>query len=92
MLRASGRTYRDLESDGILLVVTQVNCNYHRAANYDDLLTIKTAVTRAKGVRIHHEYQIFDGDELVADGNTVVAAIDPTGKVCRLPQWLMLDT
>ena len=92
MLRASGRTYRDLESDGILLVVTQVNCNYHRAANYDDLLTIKTAVTRAKGVRIHHEYQIFDGDELVADGNTVVAAIDPTGKVCRLPQWLVLDT
>ena len=92
MLRASGRTYRDLESDGILLVVTQVNCNYHRAANYDDLLTIKTAVTRAKGVRIHHEYQIFDGDELVADGNTVVAAIAPTGKVCRLPQWLVLDT
>ena len=92
MLRASGRTYRDLESEGIFLVVSQVSCKYYRAANYDDLLTIKTTVARAKGVRIEHHYEIFDKDELVAEGNTIVAAVDPTGKVVRLPDWLRLDS
>ena len=91
MLRVSGRTYRDLEAEGIHLVVTKVACTYHRAAMYDDLLTIKTTVTRAKGVRIHHHYEIFDQGELVAEGDSIVAAVDPTGKVIRLPQWLRRD-
>jgi acyl-CoA thioester hydrolase len=92
MLRASGRTYRDLESEGIFLVVAHVSCKYYRPANYDDLLTIKTTVTRAKGVRIEHHYEIFDNDELVAERETTVAAVDPTGKVVRLPDWLRLDS
>ena len=91
MLRQSGRTYRDLESDGIMLVVTSVTCNYLRAANYDDLLTIKTTVERAKGVRINHHYEIYDQEELVAEGDTVVAAVDASGKVVRLPEWLQLN-
>ena len=89
MLRASGRSYRDLEADGVMLVVSQANCNYYRGAIYDDLLTIKTTVTKAKGVRIHHDYKVFNGEELVAEGNTVVAAVDPSGKVVRLPKWLV---
>ena len=92
MLRASGRTYRDLESKGIMLVVTQVTCNYFRAANYDDLLTIKTSVTRAKGVRICHHYKIFVEHELVAEGDTIVAAVNPAGKVVRLPDWLQMES
>ncbi len=91
MLRQSGRTYRDLESSGIMLVVTSVKCNYLQAANYDDLLTIRTSVKKAKGVRINHHYEIFNGDQLVAEGDTVVAAIDSNGKVVRLPSWLQLD-
>ncbi|MFT5302153.1 MAG: acyl-CoA thioester hydrolase [Mariniblastus sp.] len=92
MLRTSGKTYRDLESDGIMLVVINVNCNYYVGANYDDLLTIKTKVTKAKGVRIHHSYEIYVDDRLVCDGNTVIAAVDPTGKVVRLPKWLQIET
>ncbi len=91
MLRASGKSYRDLESDGIMLVVTKVNCEYFRGAVDDDLLTIKTTVTKAKGVRIHHHYEVFVESELAATGDTVVAAIDPTGKVVRLPSWLQIE-
>jgi len=92
MLRASGRPYKDLEAEGLMLVVTKVNCSFYRGAEYDDLLTIKTSVTRAKGVRIHHHYDIFLGEELIAEGDTVVAAVDPTGKVTRLPEWLRFET
>ncbi len=91
MLRSSGKSYRELESEGIMLVVRQVQCNYYRGAMDDDLLTIKTTVVRAKGVRILHHYEVFVEDQLVADGDTTVAAIDPTGKVVRLPAWLQLD-
>lgn len=88
MLRASGRSYKTLEDDGIMLVVTKVNCSFYQGAKYDDLLTVKTRVTRAKGVRIHHHYDIYVDDELICEGDTVVAAIDTEGNVTRLPKWL----
>ena len=91
MLRASGRTYRELEESGVMLVVTDVQCKYFLPAVYDDLLTIKTTVTRSKGVRVQHHYQIVRGDELLVEGETTVACVDRTGKVTRLPEWLRLD-
>ena len=91
MLRASGRIYKDLEAAGIFLVVTKATCDYHRGAVFDDLLTIKAKVAHAKKVRITHEYEIRIGDELVATGSTIVAAMTPEGKATRLPEWLRLD-
>ena len=90
MLRASGRTYRSLEEEGVMLVVANLTVNFHKGANYDDLLTLKTTVVRAKGVRVTHHYELFLDDELLADGETIVAAVDADGKVCRLPKWLRL--
>ena len=91
MLRAGGVDYRKLEAEGLMLVVSEVRCNYVAAAKYDDLLRLKTTVTKAKGVRVMHEYQIYLDDELVCEGETTVAAINREGKVVRLPDWLQLD-
>jgi acyl-CoA thioester hydrolase len=90
MLRASGRTYRSLEEDGLMLVVASLTVNYHQGAKYDDLLTLNTTVVRARGVRVTHRYELLNGDQQVADGETVVAAVDRTGKVVRLPDWLRI--
>ena len=90
MLRAAGYSYRKLEDDGMMLVVTEVNCQFFLPARYDDLLNVKTVVVRARGVRIRHEYEITRDDELVATGWTVVAAIGKDGKVKRLPPWLRM--
>ena len=91
MLRASGRDYKALEADGIFLVVTKATCNYFRGAEYDDLLTIRARVAKAKKVRITHQYEILIGEEMVASGETVIAAMSPDGKATRLPEWLRLD-
>lgn len=88
MLRESGHSYRQLELDGLRLVVTKINCNYYWGAHDDDLLTIKTTVTKARGTRVYHHYEVFKDERLIADGDSVVAAVDPTGKVVRLPHWL----
>ncbi|MGI9517830.1 MAG: acyl-CoA thioesterase [Pirellulaceae bacterium] len=90
MLRAAGYSYRALEDDGMMLVVTEVHCQFFAPARYDDVLQVKARVVQARGVRIRHEYEISRDGQLVATGWTVVAAIGKDGKVKRLPTWLRL--
>jgi len=91
LLRAAGHDYRQLEADGIFLVVTEASCNYYESANYDDRLTLRTSTVRSKGVRIEHKYALFRADQLLAEGRTVVACVGRDGKVQRLPKWLRIS-
>jgi acyl-CoA thioester hydrolase len=88
MLRAAGHSYREMERNGVVLVVVEVECQYRAAAWYDDLLVVRTSVDWAKGTRIRHCYEVKRGDEVLATGATVVASVSPEGKVLRLPEWL----
>lgn len=91
MLRSSGRSYRELESEGVMLVVVKASLDYRRGAKYDEVLTIKTTLVKAKGARITHRYEISCESEIICEGETVVAAIGTDGKVKRLPKWLRTD-
>ncbi len=88
LLRASGKSYRELEREGRFLVVAETECRYFAPAEYDDLLRLRTTTVRTKGARIEHHYEVFRDDQLLAKGRTVVACVDREGKVRRLPQWL----
>jgi acyl-CoA thioester hydrolase len=90
MLRADGASYRQVEEQGLFLVVSEIICRYMRPANYDDVLTLRTTVLSARGARIEHEYQLFRGTELLATGRSTVACVDRTGAVKRLPDWLRM--
>ena len=91
LLRAAGYSYKELELAGLLLVVSEVDCRYFQPAEYDDLLRLITTTTRAKGARIEHKYELFRDDTLIAQGRSVVACIDRTGRVRRLPDWLCVS-
>ena len=69
-------------------MVIEVACHYLEGARYDDLLTVETRLDWAKGVRIRHTYQIRRDETLLAHGHSIVAAVSPSGKVLRLPDWL----
>lgn len=88
LVRSSGITYRDIEAAGVMLVVTDLKCEFIKGAQYDDLLRIKTTVVKAKGVRIINQYEIYVENELIVRGETTVAAVSPAGKVVRLPEFL----
>jgi acyl-CoA thioester hydrolase len=90
LLRAQGRTYRDLEDQGFLLVLTKVEVRYRRPAYYDDLLTIRTFVERTTAVRIDHRYEVLRGTELVAEATTTLACVDREGRPQALPEYLRL--
>lgn len=92
MLRESGILYRELEDAGTLLVVTEMRLVYHAAAEFDDELTLETDLVEVRPVRIRHRYRLFRGvdseAELVVEGWSTIAAVDQSGKPCRLPQQL----
>jgi acyl-CoA thioester hydrolase len=88
LLRASGRTYRELEEEGLMLVVAELGIEYFRAARYDDLLRIRTETTSIRGARIEHTYHVFLGDELLVRGRSVVACIGPEGRPRSVPSCL----
>jgi acyl-CoA thioester hydrolase len=88
-LRASGLDYRQMEADGVMLVVVEMSCKYRKGAMYDDLLRLETTTVKARGVRIEHEYRVFRGDELLAEGRSTLACVDPSGRVRPLPDYLL---
>ena len=54
------------------------------------VLSLTTRVTKSKGVRIFHEYELKKGDDLIATGTSVIASVNSEGKVSRLPDWLIM--
>jgi len=87
LLRQTGMTYRDMESEGLALPVIEARCTYRIPARYDDDLEIRTEATMLSPVRVRFDYEVTRaGDQAVlADGHTVHAALDSVGKPRRLP-------
>src|SRR5437868_1609434 len=88
LLRSQGYTYKDLEDQGFLLVLTKVEVRYRRPALYDDLLTIRTIVERTTAVRIDHRYEVIRENTVLAEGSSTLACIDREGRPQALPDFL----
>jgi acyl-CoA thioester hydrolase len=88
LLRSLGWTYREMELAGVSLPVIEAHCVYQRPARYDDEIEIRTVGRLLSPVRMEFEYQVITSHDqtLAATGKTVHAALDPTGRPCRLPQ------
>ena len=88
LLRSLGRTYRDLEGEGVLLPVIEAHCTFRDSAKYDDDLEIATTGALVSPVRVQFRYDVSlraDGTSL-ATGHTTHAAVDAAGKPRRLPK------
>src|ERR1043166_6298928 len=72
LLRSRGLTYKDLEDQGFLLVLTRLQVRYKKPAYYDDLLTLRTTAVRTTLVKIEHKYELFRGDVLLAEAETTL--------------------
>lgn len=88
-LEAFAGGYGAIRERGIEALTTEVHLRYHRAAAFDDLLTVWTRCTDLRGARFRYEYAIERDSELVADGYTGHAAVDRrTYLPTRVPTWL----
>ncbi len=92
LLRSLGHTYKDLEDQGYLLVLTRIEVKYRWPARYDDLITLRTTVVKTTAVRIDHRYEMFCGGRLLAEGSSTLACIDRDGRPQALPEFLQQRT
>ncbi len=88
LLRAAGGNYRQMEEDGLLIVVVKAECRYRRPARYDDLLRLRTTITRVTQAKIEHEYELFRDEECLAVGHITLAVLDRSGRVQPVPAWM----
>ena len=87
-LRATGRTYREIEADGIQLPVIEAHCEYRQGARYDDEVEIKTRAKKLSPVRIQFDYEVTRRADaaVLALGHTVHATVDRDGRPVRMPE------
>ena len=58
LCRSVGMTYRDIEAQGYLLVVSDVSCHYRMAFRYDDEVVIHTRVGEMGSRAIEFRYEL----------------------------------
>ena len=90
-LRSLGITYKSLEESGIMLPVIRMNINYIKPAKYDDLLTIRTILTRIPGVKIDFQFEVLnEKNELLTTAEVVLVFIDMVrNKPTKAPEFLL---
>jgi acyl-CoA thioester hydrolase len=88
LLKECGFPYKALEAEGYMLPVIELGVKYQRPALYDDTLTVITRLKERPVLRIHLEYEVRRGDELLVTGFTTHAFINKAGEPVRPPAAL----
>ncbi len=90
LIRSLGITNLELEEQGVMLPVLNVNINYGTPAHYDDLLTIRVTLRERPGVRCIFDYEVLrDGDTLTTGSVTLAFMNSATFKAIRPPKALL---
>jgi acyl-CoA thioester hydrolase len=84
LLRAAGSSYREIEDEGIRLVVAEASCRYLKPARFDDLITVKTSLEEIGYTKVGFFYEISRDGELLVEGRTVHVAVNDEGKPVRI--------
>jgi acyl-CoA thioester hydrolase len=86
----SGRSYAELEREGIVMPVTELFIRYKAPARYDDLLAIVTSISEIQRFSISFNYEVHRVEEarLLVKGTTKHAAIDIDGRLRPIPEAL----
>jgi acyl-CoA thioester hydrolase len=81
--------YQAIRDSGLEALTTDVTVRYHRAAYFDELLTVAARCAELRGARFRYEYRIERSGELVAEASTRHAVVDArTYRPTRVPLWL----
>ena len=92
LFRAQGGSYRRMEELRLFFVVASVNVKFKRPARYDDLLTVKTSISRQTPAKLEHHYELLRGTDLLCTADSVIACVDADGVVQRIPDDLVSRT
>ncbi|WP_346320043.1 thioesterase family protein [Chitinophaga sp. YIM B06452] len=90
-IRQLGFTYRELEEQGVIMPVAELQVKYLRPAYYDDVITVKTILKELPAnhkIQFHSELYNQKG-ELLNVGNVTLAFVDAKTKTrMNMPEAL----
>jgi acyl-CoA thioester hydrolase len=91
LLRGSGVAYSEIEREGIMLPVANVEIEYTGAAGYDELVDIQSWVSEVRSRTVTFSYRAtLAGTGLsLATGRTRLVCTDSEGKARRIPPHLV---
>ena len=89
LLRSTGRTYRDMEAQNMLLAVVKLEVVYKQPARYDEVVQLRTTLTRVGAVKVEHTYEVWRDDVLLVAGATTLACIDRNGRAQAIPDGVL---
>ncbi|HIB48367.1 MAG TPA: acyl-CoA thioesterase [Flavobacteriaceae bacterium] len=90
-LREMGFSYKWMESNNVILPVTNLNINYKLPARYDDVISITTNIKKIPTFKIEFYYEIHnqEGQLLITAETTLVFINAQTNKLMKAPDYLL---
>ena len=87
----SGMTYEQMESEGVMLPILELQSKFLKPALYNQVLTIKSIVNTLPTVRLTVDYEIYnEKNELINTGKTVLVFVNKeTRRPCAPPENFM---
>lgn len=91
LIRSLGISYREIEERGYFMPVSELVIKYRRAAQYDNLLTIRTRVPDMPQAAFVTECEIFnESGELLVYGTVKLAFVDRSRNMpVRTPVFIL---
>ena len=85
-----GRSYAELEREGLNLAVSELTIRYHGAARYDNLVRVSTTITDVRSRMVSFDYLITNADtgERLASASTTLVSLDAQGRPVSMPAEL----
>ncbi len=80
-MRSIGMSYKAIEDSGKMLPVISYTVDFLNPAHYDDMLTIKTSITKLEGAKLFFSYEIYnDSDIKLCKAETTLVFINSGSK------------
>lgn len=87
LMRSVGITYAEMEREGTLMPVIEMNLKYIRPLRYDDVVTIKTILSKTPAATIVFHHEIYDSKNVLCnEGYVKLCFVDTkTRRTKRIP-------
>ena len=86
-IRVLGRSYAEMEAQGVALAVSEAQIRFVAPARYDDLIRVETTLSRVSSRAVTFDYVVLNAASgaKLATASTTLISLDPNGKVIALP-------
>lgn len=86
LIRASGRSYKEIEDLGLFHPIVDLRIQFEAYADYDDLLSVYARPREIAPVKFGYDYVVRDDEreQTLVHGYTIHCCIDPSHKVLQV--------